>query len=452
MNINLKTVLVPVIIIFIWSAGLNGQQLVESVAGIVGNEVIYLSAVENNVAQVKSSGDRTPIDKLRCKMFEELLVSKLFLDQARLDSIVVSEAQVEGDLNMTLNNFIMKAGSEKALEDYFKKSMMEIRDDLKKSLTDQQIISEVQSSIAKDITVTPAEVKRYFQGIPKDSLPVVPSKVELSVIQLDPPANEANKAEARQKLLELRSRILAGESFSTLAILYSEDPESAKVGGEIGFMSRGGLEKEYADAAWGLNKNAVSRIVETKFGFHIIQMIERKGDMLNTRHILIRPKVKPNEAAMAVEKLDSIANLIRKDSLVFSLAAMRYSTHKDSRINGGKLVKTDPGAREQWFTLEELDRETYVIVRDRKISEISQPFRTTDENGNVVFRIVKIDNEIPAHVADLKNDYQNLYNAALMDKRAKTYQRWIDKKIGITYIKISEEFKSCEFENKGWLK
>jgi peptidyl-prolyl cis-trans isomerase SurA len=452
MKRNLRLFILPVITLCIWSASLSGQQLVESVAGIVGNEVIYLSDVENNVAQVRSSGDRTPIDRLRCKMFEELLVSKLFLDQARIDSIIVSEAQVEGDLNQTLNGFIIKAGSEKALEDYFKKSMIEIRADLKKSLMDQQIIGEVQSSIAQDITVTPAEVKRYFQGIPKDSLPVVPSKVELSIIQLDPPANEANKAEARQKLLELRSRILAGESFSTLAVLYSEDTESAKLGGEIGFRSRGGLEKEYADGAWGLNKNGVSRIIETRYGYHIIQMIERKGDMLNTRHILIRPKVKPDEAARAMEKLDSIADKIRKDSLSFSLAALKYSTHKDSRINGGKLVKTDPGAREQWHTLEELDRETYVIVRDMKISEISQPFRTTDENGNIVFRIIRIDNEVPAHVADLKNDYQNLFNAALMNKRAKTYQQWIDKKIGITYIKISEEFKSCEFENKGWLK
>jgi peptidyl-prolyl cis-trans isomerase SurA len=203
MRIKLRMILVAAITIFICNAGLNGQ-LVESIAGIVGNEVIFLSAIENNVAQVRSSGDRTPIDKLRCKMFEELLVSRLFLDQARIDSIVVSEAQVEGDLNMTLNNFIMKAGSEKALEDYFKKSMIEIRSDLKKSLMDQQIIGEVQSSIAQDITVTPAEVRRYFQGIPKDSLPVVPAKVELSIIQLDPPANEANKAEARQKLLELR--------------------------------------------------------------------------------------------------------------------------------------------------------------------------------------------------------------------------------------------------------
>lgn len=237
-----------------------------------------------------------------------------------------------------------------------------------------------------------------------------------------------------------------------LAVMYSEDTETAKVGGEVGFMMRGQLEKEYADAAWGLNKNTVSKIVETKVGFHIIQLIDRKGDMVNTRHILIRSKVKPDEAVLAVEKLDSIANSIRKDSITFSKAAMKYSSHKDSRINGGKLVKSDPNARETWHTLEELGKETYVIVRDMKIGEISQPFRTTDENGNTVFRIVKLDNQINAHVADIKNDFQYLYNAALLDKRTKTFQQWIDKKIGVTYIKISEEFKSCEFENKGWLK
>jgi len=181
-------------------------------------------------------------------------------------------------------------------------------------------------------------------------------------------------------------------------------------------------------------------------------MIDRKGDMLNTRHILIRSKVKPEEAVRAIVKLDSIANKIRKDSITFSKAAILYSSHKDSRINGGKLVKSDPNARETWFSLEELDRETYVIVRDMKIGEISKSFRTTDENGNIVFRIVKVDNEIAAHVADIKNDFQDLNNAALMNKRSKTYQQWIDKKIGTTYIKISEEFKSCEFADKGWLK
>jgi peptidyl-prolyl cis-trans isomerase SurA len=374
----------------------------------------------------------------------------LFLDQARIDSIEVKESSVEAELNMTLNNYIRMIGSEKALEDYFRKSMIEIKMDLTKSLVNQEIERQVQSKIAENIKVTPDDVKRYFQAIPKDSLPLVPARVQLSIIQLDPPAREESKLAARQKLLELRSRILAGESFSTLAILYSEDLESAKQGGEVGYMTRGELEKEYADAAFSLNKNTVSKIVETKVGFHIIQMIDRKGDLVNTRHILIRSKVMPDEAVTAINKLDSIANKIRKDSITFSKAALIFSSHKDSRINGGKFVNSN--TRETWHKLDELDKETYISVRDMKVGEISRPFRTTDENRNVVFRIVKVDNQMPAHVVDLKNDYQELYNATLMNKRSKTYQQWINKKIGITYIKISDEFKSCEFQNKGWLK
>jgi peptidyl-prolyl cis-trans isomerase SurA len=276
--------------------------------------------------------------------------------------------------------------------------------------------------------------------------------VQISLIQVDPPDNEQNKIEARQKLLDLRSRILAGESFSTLAVLYSEDPESAKKGGEVGYTSRGELEKPYADAAFSLSKNMVSKIIETKFGFHIIQLIDRMGDMVNTRHILIRPKVQPDQALKAISTLERIANQIRLDSITFEQAALLYSTHKDSRINGGKYVKNDPMSRVTWFTLDELDKETYVKVRDLKVGEISEPFRTTDEDGNTVFRIVKLDNEIPAHVANLKNDYQILYNATLADKQGEIYRDWVDKKIGITYIKISDEFKSCQFLYKGWLK
>jgi peptidyl-prolyl cis-trans isomerase SurA len=436
----------------IFSVNTYPQKLVESVAGVVGNEIIYLSDIENNVAQQIMSGDRSPESTLRCLIYEDQLISKLFLDQARLDSVEVSDDAVESNLNMTLNRYIATIGSEKALEDYFKKSMIEIRRDLKKSMIDQQRISEVQSNLAKDITVTPAEVKRYYDGIPKDSLPKVPAMVEISIIQLDPPDNEQNKAEARQRLLELRSRILAGESFSILAVLYSEDLESAKKGGEIGYSARGELEKPYADAAFSLSKNTVSRIVESRYGFHIIQLIDRMGDMVNTRHILIKPKVKPEESLKAMARLDSIADFIRKDSITFERAAMRYSTHKDSRINGGKYVKNDPESRVDWFTLEELDQETYKKVRDLKIGEISEPFRTTDENGNTVFRIVKLDNQTPAHIADIKTDYQVLYNNALLQKRTKTYQTWIDKKIGITYIRISDEFKTCPFHNKGWMK
>jgi peptidyl-prolyl cis-trans isomerase SurA len=430
----------------------NAQKLVESIVAIIGNEVIYLSDLENTIADLRQSGNKTPIDQLRCSVFQEMLVSKLFIDQARIDSITVTDDAVEGELNMRMNDAIRRAGSEEALVGYFHKSMVEIRRDIKKTMLEQEVVREVQSKIAKNITVTPAALKKFYSSLPKDSIPVVPAKYEISIIQVDPPSNEDNKAEARQKLLDIRSQILAGKSFNVLAIMYSEDTESAKNGGEIGFLTRGELEKEYADAAFSLTMNTVSRIVETKFGFHIIQLIDRKGEMVNTRHILIRPKVKPEQAEKAIAQLDSLANLIRKDSIKFEAAAYRFSTHKDSRINGGKLVSPNPSARVTWFALEELNQEMYVKVRDLKVGEISDPFRTTDENNNTVFRIIKLDNELPAHTANLKNDYQDLYNAALMGERTKVFEKWVKDKIEITYIKISEEFKSCDFLKKGWLK
>lgn len=429
----------------------NSQVLVESVAAIVGNEVIYLSDIENTIADVRRNGTKIPLDELRCQVFQQMLVSKLFMDQARIDSITVTDDQVEGDLNMKMNDAIRTAGSEQALVAYFKKSMLEIRRDIKKTLLEQQVVGEVQSKISKTLTVTPAALKKFYNAIPKDSLPVIPAKYEISLIQIDPPYNEDNKAEARQKLLDIRSQILAGKSFSVLARLYSEDTESAKQGGEIGFMVRGELEKPYADAAFSLSKNTVSKIVESKFGFHLIQLIERKGDLVNTRHILIRPKVKPNQAAEAISRLDSLANLIRHDSIKFETAALRFSTHKDSRINGGKLVSANPSSRVTWFTLEELNPEMYLKIREMKMGEISDAFKTTDEN-NEVFRIIRLDNILPAHAANLKDDYQALYDAALQKERSEEFASWVKNKIGITYIKISEEFKGCDFLQKGWLK
>jgi peptidyl-prolyl cis-trans isomerase SurA len=438
--------------IFFGSITVNAQKLVESIAAIVGNEVVYLSDLENTIADLKRSGNKTPIDQLRCTVFQEMLVSKLFLDQARLDSIEVTDDAVDGDLNMRMNDAIRRAGSEAALVEYFHKSMIEIRRDIKKTMLEQEVVREEQGTISKNLSITPAALKRFYSSIPKDSIPVVPAKYELSIVQLDPPSNEDNKAEARQKLLDIRSQILAGKSFNVLSIMYSEDTESAKNGGEIGFLTRGELEKEYADAAFSLTKNTVSKIVETKFGFHIIQLIDRKGEMVNTRHILVRPKVKPEQEEKAIFKLDSLANIIRKDSIKFSDAALRFSTHKDSKINGGKMVSVNPSERITWFTLEELNHEMYVKVRDMKVGEISDPFRTTDENNNVVFRIVKIDNELPAHTANLKDDYQSMYNAALSAERIKIFDKWVKNKIEITYLKISNEFKSCEFLQKGWLK
>jgi peptidyl-prolyl cis-trans isomerase SurA len=442
-----------IIAAFILSGTISSAQvLVESVAAIVGNEVVYLSDIENTVLDARRQGNKMPIDELRCRILEQILVQKLFMDQARIDSITVTPDAVEGNVEMRINDAIRQVGSEKKLEEAFKKTMVEIRRDIRERMLEQATVEEVQSKIAQGITITPAGLKRFYNSIPKDSLPLIPARVEISVLQLDPPRNEENKAEARQRLLDIRSQILKGASFSVLATLYSEDTESAKHGGEIGYLTRGQLEKEYADAAFSLTKGTVSRIVETKYGYHIIQLIDRMGDMVNTRHILIRPKVKPDEEKIALNRLDSIADQIRNGNITFEDAVKKFSTHKDSKINGGKFVRNDPNDRTTWFTLEELNQDMYLKVRDLKVGEISAPFRTVDENNNAVFRIVRLDRQVAAHRANLKDDYQSLYNAALMKERNKKYQTWIKDKIERTYIKISDEFKSCQFENQGWMK
>jgi peptidyl-prolyl cis-trans isomerase SurA len=426
-------------------------QTVESVVAVVGNEVIYLSDVEGQVMQRKAEKDPTPIETLRCQIFEEQLVQKLFLDQARIDSIKVTPESVESDLEARLTDFIRRAGSEQNLEKYFNKSMTEIRQDLREMLTNNQIIQDMQAKIVTGMVITPEEVKEFYNHIPKDSLALIPRKVEISTIQVEPPSLEENKADVRQKLLDLRSRIIKGENFSTLAVLYSEDQGSAPYGGELGFKMRGELVKPYADAAWSLKKGVVSKIVESEFGFHIIQLIERKGDMVNTRHILMKVKLTPEQTEWCINKLDSISTLIKNDSLTFQQAAWMYSSDKSTRINGGKMVAENPVDRVTWLTLDELSKEMNMVVRNMKVGDVSEPFRSTDSKGNTIYCIIKLDNEIPAHRANLKDDYQFISDRALNQKKSDAYQKWIDEKIKRTYIKIGDEYRACSFYNKGWL-
>lgn len=427
-----------------------GQQVVESIVGVVGNEVVYLSDIEGQVVQLKAERDPTPVDLLRCRVFEDQLIQKLFLDQARIDSIEVSPESVEADLSSRLTDYIRRAGSEQALETYFNKSMAEIRKDLREMLTNQYIVQETQGTIAQNITVTPDEIKKYFNSMPKDSLPLVPRKVQLSIISVEPPDMEASKAEVRQRLLELRSRIINGESFSTLAILYSEDPGTAPKGGETGYTLRGELAKPYSEAAWSLKKDVVSKIVETELGFHIIQLVDRKGDMVNSRHILMKPKLSADQTEWSILKLDSIAALVRSDSLTFQQAAMRYSSDRPTRANGGKMVSPNPSDRVNWLTLDELSKEVNLVVRNMKLGDISEPFRTTDEKGNNIYCIVRLDDEIAPHRVNMKDDYNYLSEAALRDKQSRIYEEWIIDKIKRTYIRVSEDFRGCEFHYSGW--
>ncbi len=443
-------IFISLLIFVLFTGTTSSQYLIDEVSAIVGDETVFLSDVENMVLQQITMGDRRPEETIRCEVFEDLLVQLLFLDQARIDSIEISGDNINRMLDERLNDFVMRAGSEENLEEYFKKSMVEIRRDLRPMMENQQLAAQVQNNMAMGITITPEEVKRFYESVPADSLPLMPAHVEISIVQIDPPGLEQSKLETRQQLLDLRRRIVGGESFRALAVLYSEDEASAANGGELGFQIRANFDKAYADEAFSLKKNQVSKVIESTFGFHIIELIERRGDMINTRHILIRPKISPEQSIEAKNRLDSIADLIRSDSLTFRDAAFRFSTHKDSRMNGGLYVT--PDTRESLIEINRLPQEMYMIVRDMNINEVSEGFRMQDESGNTVFRIIKLNKQTEPHVANLKNDYNYLQELALANKRAGIYQDWIQEKMAMTYIRISDRFKTCKFRNKGWLK
>jgi len=446
----LKKLLVSTFIFTLFSLTAFPQQLIDEVSAIVGNETVFLSDVENMVLQQVTMGDRRGVESIRCEVFEDLLVQLLFLDQARIDSVQISQDNISRMIDDRLNDFIRTAGSEENLEEYFKKSIIEIRRDLRPMMEKQQLAAQVQNNLAMDISITPREVRDFYHSIPADSLPLMPARVELSIIQIEPPGMEQSRLEARQQLLNLRRRIIEGESFRALAVLYSEDEESAARGGEIGFQMRSDLDKSYADEAFGLKKNQVSKVIESEYGFHIIELIERRGDMVNTRHILIKPRVNAAQAVEAKNRLDSIANLIRSDSLSFSEAALQFSSHKDSRINGGVYVT--PDSRESMIEIDRLPREMYIVVRDMKINEISEGFRMTDEKSKTVFRIIKLNKQTEPHAANLEDDYSYIHELALGNKRAGIYQDWISNKMEMTYIRISDRFRTCRFANEGWLK
>ena len=446
----LKKLFISTFIFTLFSLTALPQQLIDEVSAIVGNETVFLSDVENMVLQQATMGDRRAVEAIRCEVFEDLLVQLLFLDQARIDSVQISQDNISRMIDDRLNEFIRTAGSEENLEEYFKKSIIEIRRDLRPMMEKQQLAAQVQSNLAMDISITPREVRSFYHTIPADSLPLMPARVEISIIQIEPPGMEQSRIEARQQLLNLRRRIIEGESFRALAVLYSEDEESAARGGEIGFQMRSDLDKSYADEAFGLKKNQVSKVIESEYGFHIIELIERRGDMVNTRHILIKPRVNAAQAVEAKNRLDSIAGLIRSDSLSFSEAAMKFSSHKDSRINGGVYVT--PDSRESMIEIDRLPREMYIVVRDMKINEISEGFRMTDIQGNTVFRIIKLNRQTEPHAANLEDDYSYIHELALGNKRAGIYQDWIRNKMEMTYIKISDRFRTCRFVNEGWLK
>ena len=433
---------VVLILVFLFSfTSLWGQKkVVDQIVAVVGDKVILQSDIENQYLQLLAQGYKSTGD-IKCEIFDELLVQKLFLNQAELDSITVSEATVELQLDQRLNYFIRQIGSLQKLEAYFNKSKLEIKEDFRDVIREQLITQQVQSGILEEVKVTPSDVRKYYNSLAKDSLPYINSTVQVRQLVLNPPYNEEAIFEVKERLLELRKRIVDGESFAALAVLYSEDKETSSKGGEMGYMSKAELPNEYAKIAYGLKKGGISKIVTSEMGFHIIQLIDRQDDRINTRQILMKPKVSPEAMERTINKLDSITKMIKTDTITFELAAKMFSQDEDSRLNGGQMVNPLTGSTR--FHMDDFDPGDYYIIKNLGVGDISEPFQTKDKNGNTVFKIIVVENQSEPHVANLKEDYNIIQAMADEHYKQIALDKWITEKKGSTFIKIDDSFSNC---------
>lgn len=445
---NKLTYILIILLSFTGGRNLHAQQnayILDRVVAVVGDFHVLQSDIEQQILQLRMSQAYVP-EEIKCDILNYFIQQKLLMSQAQIDSIEVSNGQVEISMQSRLNNIISQFGSEEAMEEYFGKSIFDIRDDLRKSMKDMMITNQVRESIVGDIKITPSEVKSFFKKLPTDSIPYIDSEVKIAQIVAYPPVDEDAEFEVKERLLNLRKRISEGESMSTLAILYSDDPSATSNFGEIGFRSKSELDPAYADAAWALKVGQISKIVKSGFGYHIIQCVERRGDRVNTRHILLKPKVDATAKGKALAKLDSIRSLLEVDSITFHIAAIMNSEDEKTRANGGLVV--NPENQAATFQLDQLDTKDYYTLRDMKVGEISMPYETTDQNGKLCFKILKLTGRTEPHRATVKQDYLMLQNMALAQKKQDVMDAWFVEKKKKTYIKIDASFEMCNDESQ----
>jgi peptidyl-prolyl cis-trans isomerase SurA len=422
------------------------EVLVDQVIAVVGGNAIYRSDIENQYMQMRAQGTRDN-GSLHCRIFSDLLQQKLLLHQARIDSIEVTDSQVENQLDQRLDYFIRQIGSKEKLEEYFKKSIFEIKDDFRESIREQILTTKMQGNITENVRITPSEVKKYYNSLSRDSIPQVNSQVELEQILVYPRYSQQAIFDVKEKLLGFRKRIMDGEKFSTLAVLYSEDPGSATKGGEIGFMSKAELDPEYAKAAYSLKVGAISTIVESQFGYHIIQLIDRQEERVNTRHILLKPKADPEALSKAKLRIDSIAMFIQRDSFTFEKGALMYSEDKDTHMNEGLVINKNTASSK--FELGEFQQTDYVIIKDLKVGEISKPYQSIDDKGKPVYKMIRLKSKTSPHRANLTDDYQLLTDKALEDKKKAVIADWIKEKRKKTFLQVTPAYSDCSFY-KDW--
>lgn len=431
-------------------AGAQKYKTIDKSIAVVGNELITVSDLENEIRMMHAQGQSS--DRLtRCTVLENMMQSKLLLMQARLDSLTVNSDMVESNLNEQMARVRTALGGDEQAEAYFGKSLYQLRKEWKEQLQDNSLIQQEQMEIAKSIPeLTPYDVKQYLDTIDVDNLPVIPIKYKMSQICVYPDREKA-KMECKQRLLALRERIMNGEKFTTLARLYSEDPGSSRKGGELGMASKDIFWPAFSDAAMSLKPGVISQIVETPDGFHIIQIIEKKGDMFNARHILLKPKYTAEDQEKAFKVLDSLKSVIEKGETKFETIAFYRSEDPATRTNGGQMA--DPHTGSAYFEIDQIKPEDYAAVKDLKPGEISSPIVSRDNegrDGNLVYKIVRLDKIVDAHPATFENDYTELLNGVRNLKQQEAIDKFIDKKIAETYIIIDPIFGDCDFSRDGW--
>ncbi len=431
------------------------NNIVEEIVWVVGDEAIYKSEVEEARREMLLNNTRIDGDPY-CFIPEQIAVNKLFLHQAKLDSIEVSDANVNRMVEYWLNETIDRAGSAEKLEEYYGKKIRAIREDIRKQIIEGELVQGVQNKLIGDIVLAPSEIRNFYSSIPQDSLPFIPTAVEVQIITLEPkiPLSEIDAVKA--KLRDYTERINSGESeFSTLALLYSEDGSAVK-GGELGFMGRASLAAEFANVAFTLNDpSKVSNIVETEFGYHIIQLIERRGDQGNFRHILLKPEVPQEELDNAIARLDSIQTALVNDEISFDEAATFISADKDTRNNKGIMVnmnRESDYAGTPRFEMNELNQDIARQVGEMKQGEISKPFIMRNAKDKQVAAIVKLSKRIEGHKANMNSDYQTIKMMAENKKRQELLDKWLKNKIKSTYVRIDENWRNCEFRYEGWIR
>ena len=451
---NMKRILTMALVLLscAWAQAQQYEGVVEKSVALVGNDIIMLSEIESEAQMMRARG--LTVDKsARCEILENFLVSKLFLTQAKLDSLVANDAQVSAMLEQRINEVMMTLGGEQKTEEYFGKPLYKLRQEWREVLTDQSLIQEMQRNVASNIPkITPRDVKKYCEETPAEDLPMVSTKYRIRQIGLYPD-KEAAELAVKEQLIDLRERIVAGEKFSTLARLYSQDPGSMSKGGELGMASKSVFWPAFSDAAMSLKVGQVSQIVEKPDGLHIIQLIEREGDMFNARHILIKPQYTSEDRERAFRRLDSIRNLVVLDSLTFADAARSFSEEKHSATSGGLMADEYTGS--SYFEKDQLKPADYTVLRNMQEGDVSEPFESLDNegrNGNTIYKILYLEKVIPAHQANFQEDYNTLLDEVNNKNAMKAIDKFIEEKQKSTYIVIDPLFRGCDFQREGWIK